>query len=256
METVFKNFFKIHGKEYKKLMQDAVFDEEARINPQTTLMLLHCQNFPELGCKTLLLDQYRGIIKTNKETRKLINIFVAEHPLSFWGMRIFNICKDRRKGALPYVFGNTILVPLGGTTQHSTHWVMFNRVLNSSFDEQSRSLHLWFKMMGDQHVKIELKVKRAVVRQHIEHALYAHIVEMHFLEELTRELNSSEVEGQLHHLVKKKAAQVEYIPLKKYSVALKQEVVAATLKEVYDEEPSPELLKEHLKVLHKKWEKL
>nr|WP_054757870.1 hypothetical protein [Liquorilactobacillus satsumensis] len=81
----FLNIFKIHSERYAELIKQAEFDDEAVINAHTTLLVMDCQSFPELNCKSFLLDQYRGIIKTNKETRKLINQFVAQRPLSFWG---------------------------------------------------------------------------------------------------------------------------------------------------------------------------
>ncbi|MCC7667090.1 hypothetical protein [Liquorilactobacillus satsumensis] len=255
MGKKFLNIFKIHSERYAELIKQAEFDDEAVINAHTTLLVMDCQSFPELNCKSFLLDQYRGIIKTNKETRKLINQFVAQRPLSFWGMRIFSAC-TAHQGALSYVFGNTILIPLTGATQHSTHWLMLNKVKSSSFNHERRTMNVWFSTLEQKLLHVEIAVKKAVVHQHIVQAMKTHITQRRLLDALMRDFNVSEAAGQLQYLAEHFDEETDYVTLKNYTAAWKEEIVTATLKEILGAEVTPALTQQYLRALRKKWERL
>ncbi|MFT9013450.1 hypothetical protein [Liquorilactobacillus mali] len=97
-----------HGFDLDEIIFNSEVDTNAMINAQSTLFIFNCLNYKKLGCKSILVDKYRGIIRTNKETKKLINQFVDKQAITFLGTRMM----AQKQGGLPYVYGKQVIMLL------------------------------------------------------------------------------------------------------------------------------------------------
>ncbi|MBD5069140.1 MAG: hypothetical protein HDT50_02965 [Lactobacillus sp.] len=113
----------------KKLYHQGYSDLEAMIDPHTVMLILDCHLLGLSQCRSLIIDAKRGIIISEKETTRLINQFVAKQSVGFLPARAILCAQGKKKmPCLPYVWGETELMPLGGYTRHATNWIMLNHV--------------------------------------------------------------------------------------------------------------------------------
>ncbi|MFT9373784.1 hypothetical protein [Liquorilactobacillus hordei] len=152
-----------HGFNLDEIIFNSELDVKAKINLQSTLFVFNCLNYKKLGCKSILVDKYRGIIRTNKETKKLMNQFIKDQAVSFLGTRIMS----QNKGGLPYVYGKNIIIPLSGATQHSTDWLFLNDSVGVSFTENKRNMTVLFREFLGEPLKMEFMVDKHVVRRQL-----------------------------------------------------------------------------------------
>ncbi|SEM59599.1 hypothetical protein SAMN05216431_1053 [Ligilactobacillus sp. WC1T17] len=113
-----------------QLLKLALYQPEAAIHPQKTNLILdvHLKNYQHFGpINALIINDYQ-IIATPKYTKSLINNFIAKQKLGFLFERTCLPQNKRRIGPLAYVWGEMILMPLSGTSRHSTSWVMLNKI--------------------------------------------------------------------------------------------------------------------------------
>lgn len=152
-----------HGFDLDEIIFNSELDTKAVINPQSTLFVLNCLNYKKLECKSILVDKYRGIVRTNKETKKLINQFVNNQAVSFLGTRMMAQSKE----GLPYVYGRKVIVPMSGATQHSTDWLLVNNTIGVTFTENKRNMTMIFKEFLGAPLKMDLMVNKIVVKRQL-----------------------------------------------------------------------------------------
>ena len=115
------------------LVDTALVDEEAGISKQT-LLIIDCRALNKSTAKSLLIQSDGRMLVSNKETARLINQFLDRQPIGLLlAKSVLNLLKINAKVAVPYVFGSTILLPLGGYTRHSTSWIMLGNVFDLNF---------------------------------------------------------------------------------------------------------------------------
>ncbi|KRN33100.1 hypothetical protein [Liquorilactobacillus mali] len=152
-----------HGFDLDEIIFNSEVDTNAMINAQSTLFIFNCLNYKKLGCKSILVDKYRGIIRTNKETKKLINQFVDKQAITFLGTRMM----AQKQGGLPYVYGKQVIIPLGGATQHSTDWLLMNNIAGIMFTENKRNMTVLFKEFLGAPLEMDFEVDKTIVRRQL-----------------------------------------------------------------------------------------
>lgn len=229
-----KNLF-LHNLDWKTLLNNADFDDCARINPDSTLFIFDCQQYDSLKCKSILFDCNRGVIMTNKETKKLVNELVKSLAWSFLEIRTINALKSGKSKALPYVHGKVALIPLTGVTQHSTNWVMFNNVVGHSFNKDSQNLILHFSNFQGEKCKLEVVADKALWNQHLKLAAEHILIQKELYRQESEYFKNIE-ETHLYRMCKEEAdVNNVYMALKTFVDERDRVLIESVINEVYGE---------------------
>lgn len=126
----------------RELVDRGQYILDATIEPKTMLLLLDCSELGLSKYRSIILDTKYGIILSDKGTTRLINEFIKTCPFGLLLSRTL-LPEQKQKQSLPFVWGNAMLVPLGGYTCHSTNWLNLKHTALICFSE-SDQLHLCF----------------------------------------------------------------------------------------------------------------
>lgn len=237
-----------HGFNLDEIIFNSELDMKATINLQSTLFVFNCLNYKKLGCKSILVDKYRGIIRTNKETKKLINQFITDQAVSFLGTRVMS----QNKGGLPYVYGKNVIIPLSGATQHSTDWLFLNDSVGVSFTENKRNMTILFREFLGDPLRMDFMVDKNVVRRQLKIAGNIIMKQCSIVDEINIEFQNIK-QTSVYNICG------QYMDRSVESTSLKSEldwgisyIIGATLKGIMGEDVSEELIEDSLKEIRKK----
>lgn len=237
-----------HGFNLDEIIFNSELDMKATINLQSTLFLFNCLNYKKLGCKSILVDKYRGIIRTNKETKKLINQFITDQAVSFLGTRVMS----QNKGGLPYVYGKNVIIPLSGATQHSTDWLLLNNSVGISFTENKRNMTILFREFLGDPLRMDFMVDKNVVRRQLKIAGNIIMKQCSIVDEINIEFQNIK-QTSVYNICG------QYTDPSVESTSLKSEldwgiyyIIENVLKGIMGKEVSKELVEDSLKEIRKK----
>lgn len=151
----------------EKIIALGEFDRDIEIKAESTLLVLDCQRYRIKNVKSIIFDIHKGICLSNYETRKLVNRFVEQNAVTFAFTRVFMQYRELT-GALPYVYGEVLMIPLSGATQHSTNWFFLNNVSSHIFSSEGDKIILNCEKVFNVAVKIIVETKRSFCKHVIE----------------------------------------------------------------------------------------
>lgn len=173
----------------KKLYKQGYLDAEATIDPQTALLVLDCHLLNLPHCRSLIIDAKRGVVISEKETTRLVNQFVAKQSVGFLPARAILCAQGKKKlPCLPYVWGETELMPLGGYTRHATNWLMLNHVHYHYFATPSL---ISFIFKADQAVRYLIPVNKKTYLINLQTTAFIYAKLHQLIKELVTEFDLS-----------------------------------------------------------------
>ncbi|KRM94875.1 hypothetical protein FC19_GL000135 [Liquorilactobacillus aquaticus DSM 21051] len=142
------------------------FDQDIEIQSRSTLLVLDCQKYNIKNVKSIVFDIHKGICLSNYETKKLVNRYVERNAVTFAFTRAMVRYMDF-KGILPYVYGETIMIPLTGVTQRSTDWFFLNNVSSYIFSSSENKVILNCEKVFNIAFKIVIETNPAFCKRAI-----------------------------------------------------------------------------------------
>lgn len=118
---------------FDRLMARAVYEKNADIDICRAKLILRFSPkqdaYPAFGRINTMIVEDDRIIVTPKQTKKLVNELIERQGIGLFVDRACLALRNKKRIApLSYVWGETELMPLGGTYRHSTSWIMLNKV--------------------------------------------------------------------------------------------------------------------------------
>jgi hypothetical protein len=160
----------------------ARFDDSFNLDGRTLVMLIDCQhNQLDPRYKSVIIDERSGIIASNKETKRLLNQWIEEQPLSLLTMRVLQKMRYQKIKGLVYVLGEIMLVPLTGSTQYSTTWLGMHHLVDKyCYSDYERYLHLKMNEYFERPVTLSIELRGRVFQQQFAIAQELQLIEYHF----------------------------------------------------------------------------
>lgn len=154
------------------LLEQTEIDPQAKIDRHNTLLLVDChKHFSDSNCRSLLIDQHRGIVGSPKETKRLLNEWLEQQTFGLIWQRSVqkSITKKERAESLVIVHGNSMFVPVKGATQHSTSWVAMHNLASKIYYLPNKpAIQLNFKMANASILSLEMPANCSFFRRQYE----------------------------------------------------------------------------------------
>ncbi|AMV63276.1 Hypothetical protein ADU72_0885 [Pediococcus damnosus] len=124
---------------------------------ETTTFYIHDTSHWDTDYNSIVFDAHRGLHKTKKTTKQLINKFARSKEANFMLMQAMGRQLEVKR-CWPYVLGNVQFVPTSGATYTSTNWIAVHHLKDAYQDvEDPKRLYLLFNEGMRLNVRIDLK---------------------------------------------------------------------------------------------------
>jgi hypothetical protein len=138
-----------------------VFDPQAKIDRQDTLLLVDChKESNDKKWRSLLIDRHRGVIGSSKETKRLLNEWLEQQTLGLIWQRSMQkvLTKKKRVESMVIVQGNSMFVPVSGATQYSTSWVAVHNLISQVYFSPTKS-SIWLNFQKNNLEVLTLEIQ-------------------------------------------------------------------------------------------------
>lgn len=111
---------------------------------EATTFYIHDTSHWNTDYNSIVFDVHRGIHKTRKTTKQLMNTFARSKEANFMLMQAMGRQLEVRN-CWPYVLGNTQFVPTSGASRASTNWIAVHHLKDAYLDQADpKRLYLLF----------------------------------------------------------------------------------------------------------------
>ncbi|KRL02609.1 hypothetical protein [Liquorilactobacillus capillatus] len=224
----------------KEIIELGEYDNDAAIQADSTLLILDCQKYNLKNIKSIIFDRNKGICLSNMETKRLINRFVVQDIVTFGFIRA-TMELENIKGVLFYVYGETMMIPLTGATQHSTSWFFVNNVASYSFNSAGNKIILYCPQVFDRALKIAVETNKAYCMRVINAAEKVSDRESKLALKMVADHYPRHPQAKAFHALDKKRA------ISRYCVSLSEKYHKQLIKytiQALEMEPMPEIVNE------------
>ncbi|MFC5188376.1 hypothetical protein ACFPIA_00995 [Pediococcus cellicola] len=141
---------------FKQVLDNAQTIDKTDICPSTTFYI-HDTSHWNTDYNSIVFDMHRGVHKTKRTSKQLINMFIRENESNFLLMQAMGRFLKIRSG-WPYVFGNTQFVQTSGASKLSTNWIAVHHLKDIYHDhDDEKRLFLLFKEGFRLNIRLDFK---------------------------------------------------------------------------------------------------